>query len=509
MFRSIASRRVIAALTGILLIWLMARPATRAYADVGLPPVNPGGSSLTPEQTIQTNVRMVSEEVNMTVEPHESPIPPDMLDNAGYWMRVLVDAQFVMRNLGETSEAFDVWFPLAATTKYPDYLLYETSRHPENIVQDFKVWVDGLPTTTRQVTGPALNLPEGESPWATFPVEFPSGQDVLIQVSYTLYPGGNRPFGDIEYILQTGAGWRDTIGEATITAYLPDTVTPESVSLSGNNIFGDPLEPQPAGYEVEDNTITWHFSELEPRAEHNIYLNVLEPQRYRRLLQARGKVSQADPANSIETADAYLELARAAQEAVMIIKTVGQNGGGTAVGDEATAAYARSLELNPDQAAIYGEYAKWLMIVTRGWMQLETQGTCPPDVCELVQRGLEKFPQDEDLLQLDMMFKEFWLMHQTEVAIATQDAIATLDALATITHQVQETQAAMPTTTPKPTNTPRLASPTAPPSTHPAPMPTAVQTTAPAGGSRVCPAGFMSLILAGLLSGITVYRRRR
>jgi hypothetical protein len=362
-----------------------------------------------------------------------------MLDNPNYWMRVLVDAQFVMRNLGDTTEDLDVWFPLAATTKYPDFLLSETSLHPEYIIQDFQVWVDGLPTGTRQVMGPALNLPEGESPWATFPVEFPSGQDVIIRVSYTLYPGGNRPFGDIEYILQTGAGWRDTIGEATITVYLPDTVTPESVSLGGNSIFGDPLEPQPAGYVVKDNTITWHFIDLEPGPKDDIFLNVLEPQRYRRLIQARGNVAQADPANSAATAAAYLELARAAQEAVMIIKTVGHHGGGLALGGEATAAFAHALELNPDQAAIYSEYARWLMIVTRSWMQLETQGTCPQEVCELVQRGLEKFPQDAELQKLDTMFKDYWRMHQTEVAIATQDAFATQDAIATNAQQARET----------------------------------------------------------------------
>jgi len=56
-----------------------------------------------------------------------------------HWM---VDAQFVMRNLGEMQEAFDFWFPLAASIRYPGILEYDLAIHPENIVQDSQVWVD-------------------------------------------------------------------------------------------------------------------------------------------------------------------------------------------------------------------------------------------------------------------------------------------------------------------------------------------------------------------------------
>jgi hypothetical protein len=54
----------------------------------------------------------------------------------------MVDAQIVMHNLGEMQEAFAVWFPLAASIRYPDVLEYDLAIHPENLVQDFHVWVD-------------------------------------------------------------------------------------------------------------------------------------------------------------------------------------------------------------------------------------------------------------------------------------------------------------------------------------------------------------------------------
>jgi tetratricopeptide (TPR) repeat protein len=511
------SRTLIAALIAIIFTGLA---ISRARADVGLPPVNPSGSSLTPDQQIQTNVRMVSEQVDLTIEPYERSLPSNQIeDNPGYWMRVLVDAQFVMRNLGEAPEAFDVWFPLATTTKYPDYLLYETTQNPERAIQDFRVHVDGKPVATQQVSGPILNLLDREmppelsqegSPWATFPVTFPPGQDVLIRVRYTLYPGGRRPFGDIEYILQTGSGWRDTIGEATITAHLPDPVTPESVSLGSKDIFGDPLAPQPPGYTVEGDTITWHFTNLEPTAQDNIYLNVLEPQRYERLLQARRKVEQADPSTPVKAADAYLELARSAREAVLIIKDVTRNGGGRALAQEANAAYERAIELNPDVPSVYSEYARWLLS-TGGWRDVYFNGICPQELCELVQRGLEKFPQDAELQQIDAEIKDNLSMHQTEVAYATQDAAITATALAL------ETLSA-PSPTPQPTLTPVPASPTALPTALPTrvapsataqPSPAASPSSAPDGGGGACPGGLIPLIGLGIIGIAPVLKRHR
>jgi hypothetical protein len=522
-YRLFVSRIIVAA---FIVIMLAGQLPGGARADVGLPPVSPSGSSLSPEDALQTNVRMVSEVVDLTVEPYERPLPPDQIeDNPGYWMRVLVDAQFVMRNLGEAPEAFEVWFPLAANTHYPDYLLYQTTQRPEIAIQDFRVRVDGQPVPAQQVNGPVLNQPDGESPWglpedgspwATFPVEFPPGEDVLIRVRYTLYPGGRCPFGDIEYILQTGAGWRDTIGEATITAHLPHEVTPESVSLSSQDIFGETLEPQPAGYVVEGDTITWHFTDLEPTAEDNIYLNVLEPQRYERLLEARRKVEQVGDAAPLKVAAAYLELARAAREAVLIIKNVTRNGGGKALGEAASGAYRRSLELDPEQASVYSEYARWLLS-TGGWQQLEFEGTCPPEACELVQRGLEKFPQYAALQELDQMFRDSQIMYQTEVAYITQDAFLTATQQALQTQRAMDTQAAHPTGTPIPIDTALPPTPVAqasllltatPPPTIALPAATSLPTPASPGGG-FCPGAAITLALASLLMVPTLSRRRR
>jgi len=217
-------------------------------------------------------------------------------------------------------------------------------------------------------------------------------------------------------------------------------VTPENVSLSSQDIFGDPLAPQPPGYVVEGDTITWHFTDLEPDAEDNIYLNALEPQRYERLVEARRKVEQAGSSAPVKEAAAYLELGRAARGAVLIIKDVSRNGGGKALGEEASRAYERTLELDPEQRSVYSEYARWLLS-TGGWRELEFEGKCPPRVCELVARGLEKFPQDAELQELDTLFKDTVRMRQTENAYATEGALATEGTLATSTQGALETRA--------------------------------------------------------------------
>jgi len=491
------SRLCILIITG-LWIGLIFVPGGIGHADIGWPPVSPAGASVGLQDDFQTNVRMVSEEVHLNIEAFERPFPEGESDSPAYWMRGLVDARFVMRNLGETQEAFDVWFPLAASTRYTEVLMYEMT--PENIVQDFKVRVDGKQIKTAQVNAPSVGIPEFESPWAKFAMVFPPSQDVIIQVNYTVYPGGRRPFGDFEYILQTGAGWKDSIGEATIVVHLPYNVTTETVSLSGNDVYGYPLAPQPEGFMVEKDTLTWHFTGLEPAAKDNIFINMLEPGRYSKLVQARAQVLKTP-----NSANAQLQLARALSEAIQIIKVVQKNGGGITLAQEVNAAYERALELSPERPEIYGEYANWLMRSGSGW-QLFIGGTCPEILCNLVKKGLEKFPDDPELKKID----EFIRLSQEEAALN-----ATLQAKPTDTQVVTESPTPVPTKTlpvatltPSPTVTPS-SQVMIQPSITVEPSPTALPDTGKREYNGLVPASLLILaVLAGLL-GFVFYRRSR
>ena len=498
--------RICVAVVCALIIFWNAVPQSIAYADIGWPPLNPSGASLGIQAGGYTSVRMVSEEVNLTIEAYQRPVPTGMEASPAYWMRGLVEAQFWMRNLGDAQEAFDVWFPLAASVRYPGML---PVIFPENTVQDFKVWIDGLPVNTEQVKAPDLSDPQQESSWARFPMTFPAGQDVVVHVNYTIYPSGRRPFGGFEYILQTGAGWKDTIGQATISVYLPDTVTPENVSLAGKSVEGLPIAPQPAGYTTENNVIRWQFTDLEPTAEDNIFVDVLEPGRYRSLLQAR-----AGALNTPDSADAQLALANAIQNAVMVVKTVGQHGGGKNLAEGANNAYRRSLELAPKRAEIYSQYANWLLR-TGGWISLMRDGTCPPELCDLVSRGLEAFPNNPELIKIDEKIR---MMQEDHSSSATQAALnqkttaqVVLDQTATA--QVVLTQTAFAQATRQALNATPMPTQTILPSPSPGVTPDkAKETLAPAvpvnapGGFG---AGWQVILLLGLIAVVLLLVRLR
>lgn len=386
----------------------MTLPRSTAQADIGWPPLSPGGSSLEAPEGADTNVRMVSEEVNLTVEAFERPVPRNKEDSPAYHMRALVEAVFQMRNLGTAEEAFDVWFPLAASLRYPGMLPF----WPDNIVSDFKVWVDGEPTAFEQVQAPDVGNPEQQSTWARFAMRFPAGQDVTVRVNYTLYPSGRRPFGGFEYILQTGAGWKDTIGRVVINVYLPDTVTPENVSLSGKSIEGLPIAPQPEGYSIENNVIHWELTDLEPGEQDNVYVDVLEPERYRELVRARAQAAQQP-----NSADAQVALARASINAVLVVKSVGQHGGGRELGEQINAAYRRALELDP-RADIYLEYIQWLK--RSSGASLFTIGVCPEELCAVVAQALQAHPDNAELAAIDAEIKR---LQAQNAPYATQYAI--------------------------------------------------------------------------------------
>lgn len=475
--------------------------ASPARADIGLPPLNPAAAGLGLAQGVETQVRMLSETVDLTVEEYTRPSPDRMGESPGDWMRGLVDAEFHMRNLGTVDEDLDVWFPLTASLRYPGALAY----FPDRIIQDFKVWVDGAPLATEQVSAPDLIEPSQTSQWAHFPINFPAGEDVIVRVSYTVYPTGRRPFGGFEYILQTGAGWKDTIGEATITITLPFTITPENLSQSGNSIEGDPLAPNPPGYVIENNLIRWQLTDLEPDAEDNIFIDVLEPQRYRELLQAR---AQAE--NSPDSDAAQLALAQASENALSIVKLIGNHGGGKLLADQVNVAYRRALELDPQRVETYRLFAAWQMR-SGGWVRLMRGEGCPAELCELVQRGLERFPDDPELLRIDdeirMLQEEFAPFH-TQTAIAMTPP---LPASATPTFTAQP-----PTETPLPSATPSRPPATGSPGTGapgtgaPATLishPTETSPSAAPLPAGPCPAGLLSLAL-GLLAWL-FYRSRR
>lgn len=225
----------------LALIWIAASTLP-AFADVA-PPPRTQSSGIIPDGE-QTQVRMMYENVFMDIA----------LDGTAK-----VDANFVMRNLGDKEEVMDVYFPLYI----PDSPYEGYSRCQKDLsggpIADLAVWVwdQPVPVRTDFVVEPGLGTVATPSPanpakfpcWGVFAVRFPPGLDVPIEVKYT--SPDNKP--EYGYVLTTGAGWNGTIGQADITFRLPYDA-----------ILGQNLDDCTPKCTTKGRDIQWQFMDFEP-----------------------------------------------------------------------------------------------------------------------------------------------------------------------------------------------------------------------------------------------------
>ncbi len=259
----------------ILAFAALMMPST-VHADVA-PPEMPPGSNLVPGAE-QTQVRMVAETVTLDVS-----VDPANKQNA----IARTDASFTMRNLGSAEETMQARFPLTFFNGSSDGF----GRFPE--IAQITVKVNGKVVSTRREMQPflasAASFNEMEQiPWAVFDVTFPPGQDVSIDVSYTVQAFGYYPFLVFKYILETGAGWNGTIGSADVVARFPYEVSEKNVLLQGgeNAGYGAPT----AGGVGSGNEVRWRFEDLEPTYENNIMVTFVAPSLWNSILNETANV---------------------------------------------------------------------------------------------------------------------------------------------------------------------------------------------------------------------------
>jgi hypothetical protein len=202
---------------------------------------------------------MVSEEVLIDVQAE-----PDQAE---------VEALFHMQNQSSADETFDVWFPLGEE-------IYAGKEDRIFKVDDFRAWVD-----ENEVEVTIDGLDEAKLVWAHWPVSFMAGGSVELRVTYKLAPALGHSIGwhqRYEYMLETGAGWKDAIESARIVVRTPYNLT------EPNHLFrvGDPFFVKPLGYATKGNSIIWTFYDLEPTAEHNIEFYVFSPSIWASILEA-------------------------------------------------------------------------------------------------------------------------------------------------------------------------------------------------------------------------------
>ena len=337
-------------LSVLLLAILLAFPSA-ARADIA-PPANPPGSNLQPGSEV-TQVRMMAETVTIDVQ---NDIKPESLGQA------TVNADFTMRNLGSQPESMAVRFPLGANDGFFNI--------PE--IRNFRVKVNGQTVSTRRITGLDPRYGRDEVPWAEFDAAFPPAQDVDINVSYILIGSGYYPDIFYEYILSTGAGWKDSIGSADIILRLPYEVSDLNVIFGGALVMG----ATPENGVVSGNDIRWHYDGLEPTAANDFHFDLIAPSAWNKVLTERRNV-EINPKDG----EAWGRLAKIYKEIAFLSKGEPGSGGprydtgGAKLYDLSVQAYEKAVALLPNDALWHAGFAEllWWHCCFRSSVSAETQ----------------------------------------------------------------------------------------------------------------------------------------
>lgn len=366
-------------IVSLLIVILFAFPS-RVYADVA-PPPQPPGSNLEPGSE-NTQVRMVSETVNIDV------LPDTPLNSLG---RAKVTADFTMRNLGSQDELMTVRFPLGHDEGYPSW---------KNIT-DLAVKVNNRAVSTKVVKSNGDNSDFGmgsSSPWAVFEVSFPTNKDVSLQVTYTLEAGGEMPFVQFDYIFATGAGWKDTIGSATLNVTFPYEISNQNIlpnSFSGND--------EPILHQSGPEKLTWVYTDLEPQPGGNFEITIVAPSIWKAILKEKSNV-EANPRDGEawgRLGKLYKQIAFSSRGKGFRSGTISEDQGSQDLFNLSRAAYQKAVALKPDDplwhagfADLLGYYVSWV-----GYEHIDARAEAYQALSE-IKTALDLAPQDAKVLEI-------------------------------------------------------------------------------------------------------------
>lgn len=430
---------------------LLAFPSN-VRADVA-PPYYPPGSNPQPGAGT-TQVRMVAETVVIEVRRDFAP------DSLG---RAHVTADFSMHNLGSESESMAARFPIASSDGRGAY--------PE--IANLLIKVNGKQLQYQRTNYPDENWPNGDIPWAAFDMTFPSGQDVSIHVEYDLDGTGYYPYTAFYYVLETGAGWKDTIGSADIILRLPYEASTRNVVID----FGVGWAETTPGGVLQGNEVRWHFENFEPGPDQNMEFALIAPSAWQAVL-----TGQENVAKNPNDGESWGLLGKAYKEVFQMSKGYRQDAGGLGVYQSSVEAYEKCLSLKPNDAQWHAGFAE--LLADHAFWGAWRGDTTPDAIRALneIHTALELAPNDpvvreiaqnitymlpDGITQNGDNFDFPWLtqtptaLPPTQVLIPTDESAATLPATAAPTKagalQVTPTPAGIPEATSTPT--PQKSSP--------------------------------------------------
>jgi hypothetical protein len=352
----------------ITLIFVLLAFPIDVHADVA-PPIYPPGSNPQPG-TETTQVRMLAETVVIDVQKGTTP------QSLG---RARVTADFTMQNLGAVDENMAVRFPITGNDGRGEY--------PE--IGNLAITVDGKRVQYRRANYPDLRHWNDEDvPWAEFDVTFLAGENVSIQVAYDLSGSGYYPFSAIYYILETGAGWKDTIGSADVILRLPYEASPQNVILDLEIGWATTT---PGGV-FQGNEVRWHFEDFEPgqsQPVQNMEFALVAPAAWQNVLTARENVAKYP-----KDGETWGMLAKAYKQVFQMSKGYREDAGGQELYRLSVEAYEKCLSLDPKDAQWHAGFAD--LLANRAMWDVWSLGTTPETIraLEEIHTALQLAPND-------------------------------------------------------------------------------------------------------------------
>ncbi len=333
-------RNLVLIWTRIFMLVLFASLLTpiSARADVA-PPEQPPGTNIVPGSE-STQVRMVAETVTLRVLSSPS---------VNYPGQAKTEAVFMMRNLGQAEEKMEVRFPLTFFNNQSDGF----GNFPE--IPDIQILVNGKAVSTHRIeadfTNPGGGITFSRAPWAAFNVSFPPGEDVIITVKYMANGYGYEPYFALRYILETGAGWNDTIGTVDIIVKLPYEANPKNVVVDETTGFSTTT----AGAQFSDSEVRWHFENLEPTSENNIEISLLQTTAWQKALDYTEYVRKYP-----NDGEGWGQLGKAYKEIVRFPKFFRSDPAGVEMYQLSAQAYEKAVTFLPDDALWHYGFADLL-----------------------------------------------------------------------------------------------------------------------------------------------------
>lgn len=225
-------------------------------ADMAPTPFNRGGTMFGIEDTM---VEMTYEKVvfsNFKIGEDDYGIAAD------------VRADFVMTNLGGEDESMKVYFP---------FYFRDDLERGYDTVKNIKVLVDGKEIVFKR--------DEGKNE-IYFDTKFKASKKTNVSILYTCNlqePGRQSLEGwnrwGVEYVLHTGALWKNSIGEGQIIFKFPYSVEDQEKFFAEtlNQKILDDEACSPGDYSISGNEMIFNFKNLEPTEKNDIYCGIYSP----------------------------------------------------------------------------------------------------------------------------------------------------------------------------------------------------------------------------------------